>query len=176
MLSIWNASSLFVILTSARPRRTCKREYLDGLLARIGFMGVVETRGTINDLDHLLEMHRYYGRGRGMRPLEVAGLVLQTLAGLLHGRLEVRTEVHWAGRAMTLSIQVGQRVHFTLLYFDLVALMPACRRLFTKMVAFHSEPAGPKFVSGDMNLVHLGDSRLTGAGEERADCDHLATT
>lgn len=86
---------------------------------------------------------------------------------------EIRFAVHVAGRAMTLSVFACGWIHFTLVHVDPSTLSSTRRRLFTQNSAFHADLQGPKFMLGDWNFIHSGDSRPTGAGDERHDTDQL---
>lgn len=159
-LCMWNSASLFGTLLSTGPRQTAKRTYLDTLLAGSTVVGVVEARGTAEDLAGLPATHKYYGSfaaRAGVASSRCGGVFLALDKRVAEQAMEVRTTEHMAGRAITLSILMRTWNHFTLVHVDSACLLSTRRRLFHRISAFHAELQGPKFLMGDRNFVHPGD-------------------
>lgn len=129
-----------------------------------------ETWGTPADLLALPPTHRYEGTSCptvGLGASSAGGTVLCLKVALFDRASEVRRTAHARGRALIVSLRLGDWVHFTAVHVDPALSHLHKRRLLSKISTFlHQQSGNSYFLVGDWNFLASDECRMSGSGDD----------
>lgn len=129
------------------------------------------------DLDTLPPTHRYEDTSMPLTTdatTTSGGTILAIRSTLYDKATRRHTQTHMRGRALTVSVYIGQWLHFCAVHVDSSHTMLKRQKMLQDIANYHKDRAGGSFLLGDWNLIHTDETRLLSSGMKVCSDAHLA--